>query len=139
MQFPSRTRAPAGRPNPWADVFSPSRPLPPKAAVEAVVEEGGAVAASYAERVLPRVTLSYEVAPGTGKVVQTAADNKVALYCDEAGAKHAFSAVCTHLGCIVHWNDLNKSWDCPCHGSNFSPMGEVIQGPAREDLKKLEW
>jgi Rieske Fe-S protein len=64
------------------------------------------------------------------------ADNsKLAVYRDESGQVHCVSAVCTHMGCIVDWNNAEKSWDCPCHGSRFEISGEVIEGPALDPLK----
>lgn len=71
--------------------------------------------------------------PGEGGIV-TCAGDKVAAYRDEAGELHAVSPVCTHLGCLVAFNTAEKSWDCPCHGSRFSLDGEVLQGPATQDL-----
>ena len=49
---------------------------------------------------------------------------------------NVYSAVCTHLGCTVTWNALEKSFDCPCHGSRFSgPTGKVINGPANDAIE----
>ena len=64
--------------------------------------------------------------------------HKVAAYHDDSGTMHYHSAVCTHLKCIVAWNSAEKTWDCPCHGSRFDPMGAVINGPAIEALREAE-
>jgi glycine/D-amino acid oxidase-like deaminating enzyme/nitrite reductase/ring-hydroxylating ferredoxin subunit len=61
-------------------------------------------------------------------------EKKIAAYKDHKGQLHAYSAVCTHLGCIVTWNNSEKSFDCPCHGSRFSSTGNVINGPANTAL-----
>ena len=70
---------------------------------------------------------------GSGKVME---NNKMAIYKDNEGKAHKYSAICTHLGCIVSWNELEKSFDCPCHGSRFSGQtGRVINGPANTALE----
>ena len=69
---------------------------------------------------------------GSGMVME---NNKMAIYKDNEGKAHKYSAICTHLGCIVSWNELEKSFDCPCHGSRFSGQtGNVINGPANTPL-----
>ena len=68
----------------------------------------------------------------SGMVIE---NKKMAVYKDDKGKAHKFSAVCTHMGCIVSWNELEKSFDCPCHGSRFSGQtGNVINGPANTPL-----
>jgi Rieske Fe-S protein len=62
---------------------------------------------------------------------------RIAAFRDDEGVLHERSAVCTHLKCIVHWNSLEKSWDCPCHGSRFSPLGTVLNGPAISPLEEI--
>lgn len=60
----------------------------------------------------------------------------LAIFKDTTGKVHMYSAICTHLGCSVVWNDLEKSFDCPCHGSRFSAItGRVINGPANSSLE----
>ncbi len=69
------------------------------------------------------------VKPGEGKVLKLGG-GKAAAYRDESGLLHMHSAVCPHMGCIVAWNEAEKTWDCPCHGSRFKSSGEVFGGPA---------
>jgi Rieske Fe-S protein len=71
--------------------------------------------------------------PGEGAVFSSD-EGKLAVCRDRAGSLHACSAICTHLGCDVAWNQAEQTWDCPCHGSRFSPEGRVINGPAVTDL-----
>jgi len=61
-----------------------------------------------------------------------------AVYRDQDGVFHELSAACTHLGCVVQWNGVEKSWDCPCHGSRFSPDGTVLNGPAAKPLERRD-
>jgi Rieske Fe-S protein len=57
---------------------------------------------------------------------------------DDSGQLHAVSARCTHLGCVVAFNQAERAWECPCHGSRFAPDGGVLQGPAVQPLEKRD-
>lgn len=70
--------------------------------------------------------------------IKTVDGKKVGCFMDESGEMHVVDTTCTHLGCEVAWNNSEKTWDCPCHGSRFSYNGDVIEGPAIEPLKKIE-
>jgi Rieske Fe-S protein len=74
-----------------------------------------------------------DIAPGCAAVIRHGL-KKTAVYRDEDGGFHEVSAICTHLGCVVEWNGLEKSWDCPCHGSRFDIEGSVLNGPATRPL-----
>src|SRR5688500_16741396 len=60
-----------------------------------------------------------EIPPGEGALMRSGL-KKIAVYRDDAGTVHKMSSVCTHLGCVVQWNGIEKTWDCPCHGSRFN-------------------
>jgi glycine/D-amino acid oxidase-like deaminating enzyme/nitrite reductase/ring-hydroxylating ferredoxin subunit len=122
----------AGREHPWAALYDPKR-VTLRAAGE-FAKENLNVALQYAAYVLPgEVTDVAEIAAGEGRIVRRGASLH-AVYRDEAGTLHERSAKCTHMGCIVDWNTLEKSWDCPCHGSRFDAHGNVITGPATKPL-----
>ncbi len=74
---------------------------------------------------------------GQGKILKLGG-KRAAAYRHTDGHATVLSAVCTHLGCIVHWNEAEKSWDCPCHGSRFDSTGKVIAGPAESSLEHIK-
>lgn len=71
-----------------------------------------------------------------GKVVEEDGE-QIAVYKNEKGEIIKLSAVCTHAGCIVKWNNSDKTWDCSCHDSRFTKEGKVIQGPAQKPLNEM--
>jgi glycine/D-amino acid oxidase-like deaminating enzyme/nitrite reductase/ring-hydroxylating ferredoxin subunit len=127
----------AGRDNEWAELYDPSR-LPLRAPLE-YAKENLNVAAQYTDLVTGgEVASPDEITPDSGAVIRRGL-TKVAVYRDEHGALHEHSAICTHLGCVVGWNDKEKSWDCPCHGSRFDPRdGHPLNGPAINALSSAE-
>lgn len=73
-----------------------------------------------------------------GAIISIKGERKGA-YKDEEGKLHIVDTTCTHLGCEVEWNDGERTWDCPCHGSRFSYIGEVIEGPAEKPLQQYDY
>ncbi len=125
-----------GKENAWADVYDPSR-LATQSLKEAIPE----IVASttpYVDWVTPGdVSSEDEIGKGEGAIIRDGL-SKIAVFRDEAGALSRLSAVCTHLGCIVHFNSTEKTWDCPCHGSRFATDGHVINGPALKPLEHVD-
>jgi Rieske Fe-S protein len=126
----------AGRANAWSRLFRTTR-FTPLASGRTLVEQNAATGLHFvADRFTRRAADDADrIAPGEGRVVSRHG-KQVALSRDDDGALHAVSARCTHLGCIVAWNDAERSWDCPCHASRFAPDGSVLQGPAVQPLAK---
>lgn len=73
----------------------------------------------------------------TGQILEIDGE-KVGVYKDIEGKAFAVKPVCTHLGCILNWNNADKTWDCPCHGSRFDHTGKNINNPAIKNLEKVD-
>jgi glycine/D-amino acid oxidase-like deaminating enzyme/nitrite reductase/ring-hydroxylating ferredoxin subunit len=122
----------------YKDLFSPSR-IKPIAGFAAFMQENADVVKEFVVKRFSseKITGLSELAHGEGKVVKFEGET-VALYKDEKGKVHALNPVCTHAKCIVGWNSSEKTWDCPCHGARYNVDGEVLTGPARKELQKIE-
>ncbi len=125
-----------GRSNPYIEIYDPNRKSF-NSGLE-FLKENLNVAWQYTDYMsLKGLPDSAAISNGEGAVLQRGL-GKVAVYKSLDGQITEMSAVCPHLGCIVHWNSVEKSWDCPCHGSRFDKEGTVITGPALHALEKLE-
>jgi glycine/D-amino acid oxidase-like deaminating enzyme/nitrite reductase/ring-hydroxylating ferredoxin subunit len=108
-----------GRAPPWASVYDPRRKTPKG------FNKGG-----DSQSLVQSLS---DIEPGEGAVMSLGR-GKIAVWKGNDGTPHAVSAACTHEGCTVTWNNADRTWDCPCHGSIFSTEGHVIHGPAVEPL-----
>lgn len=123
------------RENPWAKLYDPKR-ISLRSAPE-FIRENVDVAVQFKDYITQGDVDDVRSIPrGEGRVV-VQSGKRIAAYRDEQGELHKRSAVCTHLKCIVHWNSLEKSWDCPCHGSRFDGHGKVLNGPAASPLEEV--
>lgn len=125
-----------GEDNKWSELYDPKRFTPLASAPQFIKENVDVV------KHLLKDYLSYgevdsikEIKPGEGKTIKLDGEH-IAAYRDDQGQLHLVSAICTHMGCVVHWNNGERTWDCPCHGSRFSVKGEVLEGPAYGNLPK---
>lgn len=120
--------------NPWQHLYRPDR-TPPRSLPTLVQAGAHMVGAEFPKESVTtgREETSAPLPRESGRVVKEHGE-QIAEYCDPQGAIHRHSAVCTHQGCIVRWNQGEKTWDCPCHGSRFGPYGTVLNGPAATDL-----
>ncbi len=122
----------------YGELFSPSR-VKPVAGFENFVKEaadvvGNLIGGRFSAK---QIDSAAEMKNGDAKVVKL--DGQVlALYKDEKGELHSLSSACTHIKCTVGWNNAEKTWDCPCHGSRFTYDGVMINAPARKDLEKIK-
>lgn len=121
-----------GRENPWAELYKATRLLGLSDLPHYVSENKDFAVCFVKDRLTPPASLD-SLAPGEGGII-LANGNRAAAYRDEAGNWKAFDPVCTHLGCFVRFNQAEKTWDCPCHGSRFDLDGKVINGPAVSGL-----
>jgi glycine/D-amino acid oxidase-like deaminating enzyme/nitrite reductase/ring-hydroxylating ferredoxin subunit len=125
-----------GTENPWARIYEPGR-IDLRQSAAALVRDNAEVAAHFiGDRVRAALAGDPErLRPGEAGVFTRGA-RLVAVRRDQAGKLVTLSARCTHLGCVVAYNDDEESWDCPCHGSRFGLDGSVLSGPATKPLSQ---
>ncbi len=125
-----------GKDNPWTELYDPSRKT--LSATTEFAKENFNVATQYVEWIMPgQINSIDQIASGTGAIIREGL-KKLAVYRDEQGDIHCYSAICPHLGCIVAWNSAETSWDCPCHGSRFDVNGKILNGPAISSLTRCQ-
>jgi glycine/D-amino acid oxidase-like deaminating enzyme/nitrite reductase/ring-hydroxylating ferredoxin subunit len=125
-----------GRRNPWEELFDAGRTKVKGGAWDYVKENTDYPYYMIRDRLVgPEARTLREVARGEGKIVEINGE-RLAVWRSARGTVTLLSPVCTHMGCLVGWNTAESTWDCPCHGSRFTPAGDVLSGPAESPLEK---
>lgn len=123
-----------GRENAWTGLYDPARKIGMHS-LSTYARENVNTFAQYRDWFRRGdVAEESEIKPGDGAIIASGLKH-VAVYKDEQGTCTRLSATCPHLGGVVRWNGLEKTWDCPCHASRFDKHGKVMHGPANTDLK----
>ncbi len=122
----------------YKDLFDPSRMNVKAGFADTVKESADAVFHLIKDKFTPEKIHSLdEIKPGEGKTVFY--DSKtMSIYRDASGTIYGVESACTHMGCNVSWNSAEATWDCPCHGARYNIQGEVLNGPATKNLKKIQ-
>ncbi|KAK3683177.1 hypothetical protein LTR37_020490 [Vermiconidia calcicola] len=124
----------AGEANSWSSLYDPSRKGSLLKSAGAMLSHDLQVNAQYKRFLQSDINDIEDLVPGSGGVLNPTLNAPVAVYKDDGGKVHKFSALCPHLKGVLCWNGLEKSWDCPVHGSRFSKDGVCVQGPAKANL-----
>ncbi|KAI9149125.1 putative Rieske 2Fe-2S iron-sulfur protein YhfW [Paramyrothecium foliicola] len=123
-----------GQANPWAKLYSPKRTASIIKSAKSMITHDLQVNAQYKRFAQSDITDIEDLIPGSGGVMKAGPLDPVAVYKDENGNVTKMSALCPHLKGVVCWNPVEKSFDCPIHGSRFSNSGLCIMGPAKANL-----
>lgn len=122
----------------YEEIFAPARIKPIAGFTEFIKENADVAYRFVADRFeIEKVPSLATLTPDSGAVVEYD-DQKLAIYKDPSGALHGLNPICPHAKCVVAWNMSEKSWDCPCHGARFDCQGNVLTGPARANLEKVD-
>ncbi len=119
----------------YNDVLSPSRVKPIAGFTSFIKENTDVVTSLIGDRFnQPPLDSLNEIPNDYGKLVKYE-KHSVAIYKNKNGQVSSLHPVCTHLKCIVKWNQTEKSWDCPCHGARYGIDGRILTGPSTQGLK----
>jgi len=119
--------------NSWTPVYNPSR-FPD---LTNLIVQNADVVKNYVSGKLEAPDNDVEIAKGEARVVNVDGE-RAGAYRDENDKLHLMDITCTHLGCELQWNNAERTWDCPCHGSRFGCQGAIVEGPALNVLKPVE-
>ncbi len=123
---------------PVLELFDPLRFTPKPSLPKTLTENADAASQFVTDWVQALVAPDLAgISRGEGRVIRQGA-SPIAAARDGDGDLHTVSAVCPHTACLVDWNDAECTWDCPCHGSRFTPDGRLLEGPATEDLSPVD-
>jgi glycine/D-amino acid oxidase-like deaminating enzyme/nitrite reductase/ring-hydroxylating ferredoxin subunit/hemerythrin-like domain-containing protein len=122
-----------GKRNPWQGLYSPKRQGLTSLLARIRSNTEGTVELVKGKLGKGEVADAADIPAGSGAIV-VRDGQKIACYREPSGDLRECAAQCTHMGAIVQWNDLEKTWDCPWHGSRFTAGGQVVNGPANKPL-----
>jgi Rieske Fe-S protein len=126
-----------GRDNPWTELYDAGRIGDVHAVAKLVKDNlhvGKEFTAGHLGRILKGGLDHLEV--GQGGLFTLDDGNTVGAYRDHDGELHTVNPVCTHLGCPLHWNQGDTTWDCNCHGSRYTADGKILDGPTTMPLEQ---
>ncbi|HVJ82279.1 MAG TPA: FAD-dependent oxidoreductase [Planctomycetia bacterium] len=127
-----------GADNPWRELFDANRTKPLAGGWNYLAENIDYPYYLVSDRLTAAAAIDESrLKPGHGMLLKSDGE-RVAAYRTPSGSLIRMSPVCPHMGCLVRWNELESTWDCPCHGSRFQATGELLTGPAETPLKRLE-
>ena len=125
-----------GKENEYVDIYKATRLEP----IKNIKEFGNMLKEStyslLINKIKPAKDILEKIPLGDGGIVEIDGD-KVGIYKRDDGEIFAVKPYCGHLGCLVSWNNLEKTWDCPCHGSRYDYMGNIITEPTVKKLEKI--
>lgn len=127
-----------GKENTFEKLYTPSRFYAHPSLKNFLVENANVVGQLIKGKLDSPKTKPEDLSNGEGAVI-TLEGHRKGAYKDDEGKLHIVDTTCTHIGCEVEWNNGDRTWDCPCHGSRFSFTGEVIEGPAEKPLQKYDY
>jgi glycine/D-amino acid oxidase-like deaminating enzyme/nitrite reductase/ring-hydroxylating ferredoxin subunit len=120
--------------NPWAQLYNPSRMMSIAKSLNTMIPHDVKINKYYKRFLQSDIQDIEDLAPGCGGVLNATGDKPIAVYKDETGNVTRRSAICPHMKGVVCWNKSERSWDCPVHGSRFSPQGVCVDGPSKANL-----
>lgn len=119
----------------FSEVFNPQRITPTQSAKE-FFSSVASITKGFAKRLAPAPDELFEVEMGKGKIINYKG-KKVGVYKDDKGDYFCINPVCAHLKCSLSFNEAEKTWDCPCHGSRYDIKGNILEGPTVKPLDKI--